>query len=177
MKKQITPLINSLNYYFDKTHYVMKNRRSLYSLEKTLIYNSEKYKEKINMIQELYSSKKNKIIIDRRHYELVACSIAARGKKHASLGTSYRMLPSQNYLRPTKILLKKLGKIGEISSLTPSTNIIGKCAEIKAINNIYKFEPTLTLADINFTKAIRPRTLEKIARCENCTYIFGNESK
>lgn len=177
MKSTITQLINNLNYYFDKTHYIIKERRSLNSLEKSLIYNSQKYKEKINIIQGLYSSKKTKVIIDRNRYELVACSIAAKGLKYTSLGTSYRLLPFQNYLKPTRKLLKILEEIAAISSVTPSTNTIGKCAEIKAINNIYKLEPKLNITDITFTKAIRPRTLEKIPRCKNCTYIFGNETK
>lgn len=177
MKKDIRQLINSLNFYFDKTHYVIKKRRNLNSLERTLIYNSEKYKDRINTIQELYSSKKTRVKLHHRDYELVACSIAAKGLKYASFGTSHRLLPLNSYVKPTRILLRSLGEIGKKSSQTTSTNIVGKCAEIKAVNNIYSVEPKLIVTDISFTKAIRPRTMEKISRCENCTYIFGDENK
>lgn len=177
MKKVIQELITSINHYFDKTHYVIKSQRSLNSLDKTLIAKSKRYKENINKMQELYSTKRFRLIIDHEYYELVSCSIAAKGKKYSSFGTSYRLLPIHKYLKPTKALLSKLGKIGNTSLITNTTNIIGKCAEVKAVNNIFKRESKLSVADVSFTQAIRPRTLEKIPRCQNCTQIFGNENK
>jgi hypothetical protein len=176
MIKAIQELITSINYYFDKTHYVAKSERSLNWMDKTLIAKSKSYKASINKVQELYSTKRCKIIIDHPYYELVAVSIAAKGKKYSSFGTSYRLLPIHKYLRPTKELLRILGNIGETSSITNTSNIIGKCAEIKAINNIFKRESGISAADVSFTRAIRPRTLEKFPRCQNCTQIFGNEN-
>jgi len=175
-KRAIQELITSINQYFDKTHYTVNSKRSIDSLNKTLVDKSKIYKENINKMQELYSTKRFKLIIDHEHYELVACSIAVKGKKYSSFGTSYRLLPIHKYLKPTRALLSHLGMIGNTSLITNTTNIIGKCAEVKAINNIFKRESKLTVADVNFTQAIRPRTLEKIPRCQNCTQIFGNEN-
>lgn len=176
MKKVVQELINRVNHYFNKTHYMIKKERGLNSLEKSLIAKSKVYKENINKIQKLYTTKRFKLTIDHEHYELVACSIAAKGKKFSSFGTSYRLLPMHKYLNPTKALLRPLGMIGDQSTITNTSNIIGKCAEVKAINNIFKRESKLSVADASFTKAIRPRTLEKIPRCQNCTQIFGNEN-
>lgn len=176
MKKEVQELINSVNHYFDKTHYMIKKERGLNSLEKILIAKSRVYKENINKIQKLYSTRRFKLTIDHENYELVACSIAAKGKKFFSFGTSHRLLPMHKYLNPTKTLLRPLGIIGGQSTITNTSNIIGKCAEVKAINNIFKRESKLSVTDVSFTKAIRPRTLEKIPRCQNCTQIFGNEN-
>jgi hypothetical protein len=176
MKNEIQNLLNSINHSFDKVHYVVKKDRSLLSLDKTLLTNAKKYKEKINKIQELYSTKKNKIFIDHQYFELVACSIGAQGIKHSSFGTSYQILPNHKYLKPIRTHLNKLGKIGNTSDITKSSNIIGKCAEVKATNNLLKRESNLEVHNVTFTKAIRPRTLEKIPRCKNCITIFGYEN-
>jgi len=175
--RTIQELIRSINHYFDNTHHIIKRQKSLNSLEKSLIDKSKIYKDNINKIQEQYSTKRFKLIINHENYELVACSVAARGKKYSSFGTSYRLLPIHKYLKPTKALLRNLGVIGNQSLITNTSNIIGKCAEVKAINNIFKRESKLSVFDVTFTQAIRPRTLEKIPRCQNCTLIFGNENE
>jgi hypothetical protein len=71
--------------------------------------------------------------------------------------------------------LNGLGQIGRVSNITDSKNIIGKCAEVKAANGLLKGNRELEINHIQFTSAIRPRTLEKIARCPNCTTVFGVE--
>ncbi|UUC44030.1 hypothetical protein [Flavobacterium cerinum] len=177
MKKEIQTLIDRINHRFDKVHYVVKKERSLQSLNKTLLSNAKKYKENINDIQKLYSTNKNKIFIDHQSFELVACSIGAKGIKYSSFGSSHRILPAHKYLKPIKtLLLNKLGQIGHESNRTRTPNIIGKCAEVKAFNNLLKRESKLSENNVIFTKAIRPRTLEKILRCENCEKIFGYEN-
>lgn len=176
MKKEIQRLIDSINHSFDKVHYLVKKDRSLNALQKTLLANSKEYKEKINNVQRLYSTKKTKIIIDHQYFELVACSIGAKGNKYSSFGTSYRILPINKYLKQLRCQLNRLGTIGTISTITGSSNIIGKCAEVKATNNLLKRESQLGVNNIVFTKAIRPRTLEKIPRCQNCIEIFGHEN-
>lgn len=172
MKTEIQDLLNGINHFFDKSHYVVKRRRSLQLLDKDLRLNANDYKSKINKIQELYSRKN--ILIDHKYFELVACSIAVKGIKNSSFGTSYRLLPIHKYREKIRICLYKLGKIGEASDKT--SNIIGKCAEVKAINNLLKRESNIEIDKVTFTKAIRPRTLEKIPRCNNCITIFGDEN-
>jgi len=177
MKNEIQNLLDRVNHNFDKVHYVVKKDRSIQSLDKILVSNAKKYKEKINRIQELYTTKKNKIFINHEHFELVVCSIGVQGIKYSSSGTSYRILPLHKYVKPIRKRLNKLGKIGSTSDITKTSNIIGKCAEVKAINNLLKRESHLEVDNVVFTKAIRPRTLEKIPRCKNCISIFGYENK
>lgn len=175
MKKDITVLIDSLNYFFDRTHYLVKDKRSIESLDKTLRYTATRYKDSINKIQELYSTKRNKLIIDHKKFELIACSIAVKGMRYCSFGTSYRVLKNEKYNKEIKFRLDLLGEIGKPSIITCSDNIIGKCAEIKAANNVMNKENKMTLKKLEFTKAIRPRTQEAMDRCDNCNYVFGYE--
>lgn len=73
---------------------------------------------------------------------------------------------------PIAIQLKKrliqLGPIGtELNG-----NIIGNCAEMCAANKILRTRPQLNTNRLKFTQAIRPRTMQKIAMCQNCLTTF-----
>jgi hypothetical protein len=166
-------LIGLLNNKFDKAHYIEKKRRSIQSLYKMLLYLSEKYKEEINQIQANLSQAKNKKVkIDYR--ELVACSIAAKSKKIGAFGTSYQSLNKQDCHYELLMALSSLGSLGKLSKICD--NEIGRCAEVKAANNILRRDKKSKISNIEFTQAIRPRTLEKMSRCPNCVTIFGNEN-
>jgi len=174
MNKELKRKLLELNYQFDRVHYIQKNNRSLTSLFRMLVYNSVKYKERINKLQEDYTLI-NRIKIKIPYRELVACSIAAKHKKIGVFGTSHEMLHKSKYHRVLSSALSLLGEIGSRSLLTRCDNYIGKCAEVKAANNILKNEKKAILANIEFTSAIRPRSQEKIKRCINCTTVFGHE--
>jgi filamentous hemagglutinin len=66
-------------------------------------------------------------------------------------------------------------KLGGLGVKTACGNTLGRCAEFRAANELLLSNPNLTLKDIKFTPAIRPRTGEVIPRCENCTNMFGAE--
>jgi hypothetical protein len=71
--------------------------------------------------------------------------------------------------------LKRLGEVGSRSSISGCKNIIGKCAEIKSANGLLSVNHRTNEKEIEFTSAIRPRTLERIPRCANCVHVFGPE--
>ncbi len=165
--------IQLTNQVFDKTHYLIKERRSIRSLYKTLLYLSKRYRDDMKYLQKDISKLSGKKISLKTH-EYVACSIAAKSKKIGVFGTSFQLLNTNKYNKFLLKELKKLGNIGSKSSVN-SDNIIGKCAEVKAANNILVNDKKATITDIQFSAAIRPRTLEVIARCSNCKNIFGDE--
>lgn len=137
-----------------------------------LRYKSIKYKEAIEAAQkELTLSTGIRQKYSR--YDLVACSIAGKSEKIFAFGTSLKMLSSYNKKLQEKLI--GLGKIGTPSSHPESQNIVGKCAEAKTANYILNANEKIKITDITFTAAIRPRTLEKISRCPNCIYVFGEE--
>ncbi|WGY71919.1 hypothetical protein KEC55_19070 [Burkholderia cepacia] len=170
--KKLRQRIKEINESFDKSHYLELKHRSIESLYKILRYKSIKYKEEINLAQaQLIKSEGFKEKYSPG--ELVACTIAGRSSKSYCFGTSHKVL--HNPVREVASLLSQLGKIGKTSNLTGSKNIIGKCAEVKSANGLFSANRNLTVNEIEFTPAIRPRTLENIPRCPNCTKIFGKE--
>jgi len=174
MKSSIRHLVESLNYHFDQMHFIRKQNRKIGSLYNMLLYKSKKYKETINIIQSTYSQiggRPARI----QHRELVACSIAAKCNKNGVFGTSYRMLSFSTYNIILRKHLSKIGGIGNKSTTTGCDNVIGKCAEVKAANNILNTDKKAAINLIEFTRAIRPRTSENINRCNNCISIFGHE--
>ena len=72
-------------------------------------------------------------------------------------------------------VLQELGMIGEQPvKNSRSKNKIGHCAEQHAANDLLNEQRGVTLDDIYFGLAFRPRTGEYIPPCENCTYVFPN---
>lgn len=74
---------------------------------------------------------------------------------------------------PIAIQLKRrletrLGTIGDLRN----GNRIGKCAEVGAANKILRTRPTVGADRLKFTKAIRPRTMQKVPMCQNCIDTF-----
>ncbi|QXC37228.1 hypothetical protein I6L40_15105 [Aeromonas sp. FDAARGOS 1410] len=165
-------IIDRLNDEFDKHHYLEKRNRSIASLYKMLRYKSIEYKKSIEAAQKELTLSTG---VRQRYtkYDLVACSIAGKHGKFFAFGTSLKVLSSYNKKLHNKLI--KLGKIGTPSNHPESDNIIGKCAEVKTANHIINANKKLEILDITFTAAIRPRTLEKISRCPNCVYVFGEE--
>lgn len=106
----------------------------------------------------------------------------------------YKLQPN-SFRHPLRMMLQNLGEIGEKCNLTGSDNLIGKCAEISAVNTfLYEcekcqrndtckyypygcgrdyIEAMIIAQDFMISEAFRPRTLEHIGRCENCKKLFG----
>lgn len=170
--EKIVKRIEQINEFFDKQHYLEKGRRSGASVFRMLRYKSIKYKENIESAQSELSAELAQSVQFRFH-TLVACAIGARVKKFYSFGTSYRVVQSCD--PRLKIRLTHLGHVGKPSIITNSKNVIGKCAEVKAANQILRKDKKLDVPAIELTPAIRPRTLEIIPRCPNCVAVFGSE--
>lgn len=104
----------------------------------------------------------------------------------------YKLIPN-SFRTPLRRMLQSLGSIGSTGIL--SKNIIGKCAEVSAVNSfLYECEKCCRnsmifypdecgsnyiesrIASGNFmmSEAFRPRTLEHIDRCANCVQLFGS---
>lgn len=52
-------------------------------------------------------------------------------------------------------------------------NVLGCCSEVNAGNKILRILSYLNLNQINFSDAIRPRTMQIIKRCKNCNTTFS----
>jgi hypothetical protein len=52
-------------------------------------------------------------------------------------------------------------------------NYIGCCCEVRSSNQILEPKRYLSITDISFTPAIRPRTMQIVPRCRNCVTVFG----
>jgi hypothetical protein len=52
-------------------------------------------------------------------------------------------------------------------------NYVGCCCEVRASNQIISSRLSVPIRDLEFTRAIRPRTGQTIRRCQNCRQVFG----
>lgn len=72
----------------------------------------------------------------------------------------------------TAPLRKKLLILGNLYT-EANGNTIGCCAEVNAANQVIIEKPFCKLPEINFSKAIRPRTMQEVAQCKNCKITFS----
>ncbi|NUE67704.1 hypothetical protein [Snodgrassella sp. ESL0253] len=66
-------------------------------------------------------------------------------------------------------------KLGGLGTKTKCDNIVGRCAEFRAANDLMLQNPRLKAKDIDISGALRPRKLKPVKRCDNCTAMFGPE--
>lgn len=71
-----------------------------------------------------------------------------------------------------KELYRKLTSIGTLFTKIDNKNTLGCCSEVNAANKILCRCPWLMLRQIQFSNAIRPRTMQTIKRCTNCKKTF-----
>lgn len=89
--------------------------------------------------------------------------------------SSYSHHPVESeYNNVLKKKLSKLGKIGKRCKKPGKRNVIGNCAEQHAANLYMKQYGEKNLNNLFFTKALRPRTKQKIPYCDNCKDTFPN---
>lgn len=172
MKKSILVSIRSINDEFAKI--VKLPNENLNRLNRRLTHKCVQYKMRVNAIQESHMGMKIKkrIRIDCR--ELVACAIAGKNIRNSALGSSHDKLYVYNGSLWDK--LKMIGVIGGKSIVDGCDNEVGRCAEVKVANTILEKDKKATITSIEFTRAIRPRTLEPLKRCGNCIAVFGDET-
>lgn len=58
---------------------------------------------------------------------------------------------------------------------TKCGNIVGRCAEFRAANDLMLKNPRLKAKDIDISGALRPRRQKHVERCDNCKSMFGPE--
>ena len=69
--------------------------------------------------------------------------------------------------------LKSLGGIGKVR--VGCKNVIGACAEPHAARRVLNhFGNRISLNQVVFSTALRPRTMEKVDYCQNCKDTFPN---
>lgn len=163
LKKFLNPINNS----FGNRTFFSKKYRSISKIDKMVLERCKKYKAEIDFIQSKYKI----ITIDFETFEMVNMAIGCLGNKASSFGTSYRCVHDKNCHPKLRKRLEELGPIGSINYKLTS-NVIGKCAEVKAANYVLKYEKELEIKNLNFTPARRPRTLQKHGPCPNCQHTF-----
>ena len=73
--------------------------------------------------------------------------------------------------RFVKRLRKALLRLGRIN--TPlNGNLIGGCAEAGAANKVLSVSKRIQISDLEFSVAIRPKTMQPIPTCSNCRQTF-----
>ncbi|MFM4958067.1 hypothetical protein [Aeromonas caviae] len=167
LKGALCPINNA----FGNSILFTKKYRSIKKLDAMLLERCEKYNLEIDSIQRKY--KHMSIDNDYKTFELVNMAIGCLGNKASSFGTSYCVAHDKNLHRELKKRLEKIGPIGTSPSSGKTSNIIGKCAEVKAANPVLRGEKGICIINLKFTPARRPRTLQKHRTCSNCQETFG----
>ena len=84
--------------------------------------------------------------------------------------------PQHNEYRATPKLENKLKSLGHIGSVRAACmNPIGACAEPHAARKVLShIGNRMSLNQLVFSEALRPRTMEKVDYCKNCKDTFPN---
>ncbi len=69
-------------------------------------------------------------------------------------------------------LQSKLSSLGTIDERCCGGNYLGRCAEVRASNDIFKYNPNISTKRVSFSNAYRPRTMQIIPTCYNCQRTF-----
>lgn len=103
-----------------------------------------------------------------------------RNKKRfpsAVSGAEFRRFKNVDHSKPVdptflvNKLRNKLLQIGELYTRV-NGNILGCCAEVNSANSLLLKRSFINLNDIQFSRTIRPRTLQVIKECRNCKQTF-----
>lgn len=99
----------------------------------------------------------------------VTCSNGSRKVSDYSRGVR-----AEHVKNPLKSEIEKLGRLGERRNGGGCSNTLGRCAEQHAASTLqnrkYSYSPP---ARLQFSKAMRPRTMEIVEYCKNCKDIFN----
>ena len=107
------------------------------------------------------------------HYDLPAAAVTCSNGSHKASEYS-RGVKEAHVLEPLRSEIEKLGRIGERRNDGSCNNTLGRCAEQHAASTLqnrkYSYTPP---ARLQFSKAMRPRTMEVVEYCKNCKDIFN----
>ena len=137
-------------------------------------------KAKYNEVMEEYRKNRSRIKCLKskkdRKMEIIKCfkaiTIAA-----CTTPESSRIVCEQNGPPPNicmfKQEIKKIEKMRKDCKMPKPKNKFGRCAEQRVANTlIQSFPSKVSLDDIFFSVALRPRTSQVVEYCENCCYLF-----
>lgn len=170
IESQIKGLLSPINNSFGNATLFSKKYRSIEIIDAMVLERCQKYKTEIDSIQRKY--KMTSIDNNYTKFELVSMAIGCLGNKASSFGTSYRCIHDNACHHQLRKRLQELGAIGSVKNERTS-NVIGKCAEVKAANHVLKGEKNLYINDLKFSPARRPRTLQRHQACPNCQATFN----
>lgn len=147
----------------------MKRNRAQVNLEATVkVWCKDICKEVIR------NRKRTGVYNGVRDYPGVA--IVASDKQQSFSGRGRSCHPQYKEYSNTPVLenkLKSLGRIGKVRR--GCKNVIGACAEPHAARKVLNhFGNRISLNQMVFSTAFRPRTMEKVDPCQNCKDTFPN---
>lgn len=117
--------------------------------------------------------KKLRRIPGKRDYPACVCSCSASGQSMIFTGQSGQMRRNETHSSLESEFKSKLGGLaGDKSKIITCDNRIGHCAEQHAANTTLKRTSCMNVLQIKFSLVYRPRTLQIIESCDNCTSIF-----
>lgn len=107
------------------------------------------------------------------YWDLPSCVSFCHNGNYTRMSRGYSHLPDGTKWHDTlrRLILQLLGPMGEHSHEN-TRNIIGNCSEQHAGNNYMRKYAEMNVANLHFSEAIRPRTMEVIQPCANCKKIF-----
>ena len=117
-------------------------------------------------------------VLDRKAYKF---ALKLQGRKQypaAIIGAGKSNVKKVDVSQPISPLIlspklkRKLMDIGELYT-KHNGNILGCCAEVNAANHVVTKRPYLELKEIDFSRAIRPRTMQTVPMCKNCKITFS----
>lgn len=118
------------------------------------------------------TSERKKGKLQNRILDLPAAAVTCSNGSHKASDYSRDMFAA-HVEQPLRSEIEKLGRIGERRKDGSCNNTLGRCAEQHAASTLqnrkYSTTPPVRL---QFSKAMRPRTMEIVEYCKNCKDIF-----
>lgn len=110
---------------------------------------------------------------DYSKYDYPACIVACTCSNHPNKIYTERSAKTKIDRYQKTILIEKLLSLGEYGEETEKEDSrIGYCAEQRVAATVLKDYSDLSISDLKFSKAVRPRTAKIIPYCQNCKSIF-----
>ena len=135
---------------------------------KQICKNHEKQKKK----QVLLHRKRYEDSFRTEYYDLPAAAVTCFNGSYKVSDYS-RGVRADHVKEPLRSEIEKLGRIGERRNDGSCHNTLGQCAEQHAASTLQNRKHSNTPpASLQFSKAMRPRTMEIVEYCKNCKDIF-----
>lgn len=108
-----------------------------------------------------------------KYYDLPAAAVTCSNGSYKVSDYS-RGVRADHVKEPLRSEIEALGSIGERRNDGSCHNTLGQCAEQHAASTLQNRKYSSTPpAHLQFSKAMRPRTMEIVEYCKNCKDIFN----